>query len=90
MAQTTMVGKDRDEDTGEFRTTFPDADFIAAIETVHPTTTRNICEEVSCAYRTAHERLTDLAEEGKVKREKIGQSLLWSIPEDQDNNSDTN
>lgn len=92
--QDTMPYDDRDEETGQFNPTYIAEDFIDALEAIgHEAGTEEVREEVGCAYRTAHDRLSKLDEEGRVTSRKVGQAMLWSLPENTDaesNNQSTN
>lgn len=83
MNQAVMADKKRDEDTGQYQTKFSDKDFIEAVESIESATTQKICDEVGCAYRTGHGRLTHLEEEGTIKGQKIGQTLIWTVKDEE-------
>jgi len=75
-----VPGKDREEDSGRYTTSYPDSDFIDAIQTLDGMAgTSEIAENVGCTRRTAYTRLQSLESEGKVTSRKVGNSLLWSI-----------
>jgi GTP-sensing pleiotropic transcriptional regulator CodY len=75
-----VPGKDREEDSGKYTTSYPDSDFIDAIQTLDGMAgTSEIAENVGCTRRTAYTRLQSLESEGKVTSRKVGNSLLWSI-----------
>jgi uncharacterized membrane protein len=76
----TVPGKDREEDSGKYTTSYPDSDFIDAIQTLGGMAgTSEIAETVGCTRRTAYTRLQSLESEGEVSSRKVGNSLLWSI-----------
>ena len=73
-----MPGKDREEDSGKYTTSYPDSDFIDAIQTLDGMAgTSEIAENVGCTRRTAYTRLQSLESEGKVSSRKVGNSLVW-------------
>ena len=75
-----MPGKDREEDSGKYTTSYPDSDFIDAIQTLGGMAgTSEIAETVGCTRRTAYTRLQTLESEGQVTSRKVGNSLLWSV-----------
>lgn len=77
-----MPGKDRDEESGKYTTTYPDSEFIEAIQKFEGMAgTSEIADEIGCTQRTAYERLVSLESEGEVNSRKIGNSLVWSLPE---------
>lgn len=75
-----MPGKDREEDSGKYTTSYPDSDFIDAIQTHDGMAgTSEIAETVRCTRRTAYTRLQTLESEGQVTSRKVGNSLLWTV-----------
>ena len=75
-----MPGKDREEDSGKYTTSYPDSDFIDAIQTLDGMAgTSEIAETVGCTRRTAYTRLQSLESEEEVTSRKVGNSLLWSV-----------
>lgn len=82
-----MPYDERDADSGKFTPEFPDSAFLdVLLERDQGATTREVADAVGCKYRTAHARLGDLEDEGRVSSRKIGASLLWtaveSVPRD--------
>ena len=77
-----MPGKDREEDSGRYTTSYPDSDFIDAIQTLDGMAgTSEIAENVGCTRRTAYTRLQSLESEGMVSSRKVGNSLVWTTTE---------
>ncbi|RZV10496.1 hypothetical protein BDK88_1664 [Natrinema hispanicum] len=75
-----MTGKDREEESGRYTTSYPDSDFINAIQTLGGMAgTSEIAESVGCTRRTAYTRLQSLESEDQVASRKVGNSLLWSV-----------
>ena len=69
----------RNDESGKFTPTYSATDFLDAIPQADPATTSNVGEIVGCKYRTAYQWLNDLADEGLVESQKIGNSLIWSV-----------
>lgn len=77
-----MPGKDREEESGKYTTSYPDSDFLDAIRRLDGIAgTSEVAEEVGCTRRTAYTRLKSLEGEGQISSRKVGNSLLWSISE---------
>ena len=77
-----VPGKDREDETGKYSTSYPDSDFLNAIQNLDGLAgTSEIAKEVGCTRRTAYTRLKSIEEEGQVVSQKIGNSLVWSLPD---------
>ncbi|MUV85329.1 transcriptional regulator [Natronomonas sp. CBA1123] len=76
-----MGSRDRDEESGKFTETYPPRDFLNALEELNSAGTSEIAESVGCDRRTAYLKLQSLEEEGKVQSRKVGNALLWKLPE---------
>ena len=75
-----VPGKDRDEESGKYSTSYPDSDFLDAIQQHNGMAgTAEIAENVGCTRRTAYTRLNSLESDGQVSSRKVGNSLIWSI-----------
>ena len=73
---------ERDEDTGRFSKTYPDAAFLDALDGLGGTaSTREIAESVGCPIQRAYDRLSTLADEGRVDTRMVGNSRLWTSDE---------
>ncbi|MEE6210388.1 transcriptional regulator [Salarchaeum sp. III] len=59
---------------------YSDEDFLQAIKNGHKGTS-DIAEAVGCKRRTADYRLRQLREQEKVTAEKIGRTLVWTLPD---------
>ena len=68
---------ERDEDTGKFQEEYPKEAFVDTLDNLDSATTSEIAEAVGCSYDLAYRRLNRLAEDELVRKEKIGNSLLW-------------
>jgi DNA-binding GntR family transcriptional regulator len=74
----------RDE-TGQFVATRSPAEVFGAMEPSEPYTARELAEELGWPRRTAYELLSDLTEQGMVRRKKTGhRTVIWIRPEDED------
>jgi predicted ArsR family transcriptional regulator len=72
------MAKDRDEETGKYTETYPRESFISALDSLEgAASTQEIADEVGCAYRTAHAKLSTLEQENKISSRKVGNSKLW-------------
>lgn len=80
-----MVGKDRDDDTGQYTDTYPTDEFIEAIRELGGAAgTREIAEAVDCHRDTARRRLNSLTDEGLLMRKDVGDAALWIIANDEE------
>jgi Mn-dependent DtxR family transcriptional regulator len=72
--------RERDEESGKYRTSYSDENFLEAIRTADTQpSTPEVAAALGCANRTALVRLHELADEGKVERRKVGAVNLWSL-----------
>ena len=80
------MGKDRharDRDTGRFEQKISDNEILDAIGTAGATTAE-VAERVGAPTRTAHHRLTLLAEQDAVEKRTVGPAVLWRHPEERE------
>jgi Fe2+ or Zn2+ uptake regulation protein len=87
MSGTTMCAQmpydERDSKTGQFTPTYPREAFIDAVQRADGgITTREVSEEVECAYRVAYDRLSALEEDGRVTSRDVGSAKLWLLADD--------
>lgn len=76
-----MADRDRDEESGKYTTEFEDEEFIAAIEDLSGSaSTTEIADSIGCDRRTAYLRLKELEDEEHISSRKVGNSLLWILP----------
>ena len=73
--------RDRNPESGRYRTEYPDETFLDALETHAPAGTQEIAEVVGCHRNAAYFRLNDLENRGAVRKRKIGGTLIWELPE---------
>ena len=77
-----MPGKDREEESGRYTTSYTDSEFIEAIQHLDGMAgTSDIAEEIGCTQRTAYTRLKSLEDQDRIEIRKVGSSLLWSLSE---------
>lgn len=77
-----VPGKEREEESGKYTTSYPDAAFLDAIQQLDGMAgTSEIAEEVGCTRRTAYTRLKTLENDDRVSSRKVGSSLVWTISE---------
>jgi len=77
-----QMPRQRDENSGKYRTAYTDQEFIDAIRKRDQPSTIEIADALGCANRTALLRLHDLADEGAINRRKIGTVNLWSVADE--------
>lgn len=74
--------RERDEESGKYRTSYSDEDFLDAIrEADGQPSTPEVADALGCADRTALVRLHELADAGEVERRKVGAVNLWMLAE---------
>ena len=77
-----MPGIDRDKDSGEYTETYPDRDFIKIIDELEGMAgTSEISDKVGCTHRTAYTRLRSIEDEGLIRSQKVGNTLVWTLAE---------
>jgi hypothetical protein len=79
-AMDVVMPKDRDEQTGRYTESYSSEDFLSALDILNGSAgTQDVADEVGCAYRTAHAKLTELEEEGEISARKVGNAKLWEL-----------
>ena len=76
-----MGDRDRDEKSGKFTEEYPPQDFLEAIDELGSSGTTDISNYVGCDRRTAYLKLKSLEEEGRIRSQNVGNSLLWELAE---------
>ena len=76
-----MGERGRDDKSGKFTEEYPVEEFIEAIRDLDSAGTTDIADYVGCDRRTAYLKLQALDEDGKVESQKVGNALLWRLPE---------
>lgn len=64
--------------------TAPEEDYFEAIRDHSPATTSEIAEAVGVTRQGADYRLRRLQEEGKVDSQMVGNTIIWTVVDDQE------
>ncbi len=72
--------RERDEETGEYQREYTDGEIRELLRETR-LSTREVADALGCHRTTAHERLTELEDEGRVKSKSVGNTLLWELSE---------
>jgi hypothetical protein len=84
-----MTERKRDDESGQYVGEYPPERILDALRALGGDgTTTEVEEEVGCAYRTAHAKLSELEEDGRITSRKVGNARLWSVVEDGDQEGD--
>lgn len=70
-------GRERDNRSGRYTTEFEPEVFVEAVEELGLSSTRDVADAVGCSYDLAYRRLKELADEGLVKGDKVGNTYHW-------------
>jgi Mn-dependent DtxR family transcriptional regulator len=77
-----MGDRERNAASGRFTEEYPRETFVRALRANDGTAgTTDIAEHVGCDRRTAYNKLNEMADDGVITRQKIGNSLVWSLAE---------
>lgn len=74
------------DDAGQYTVKYAEEDVLAAVREHAPAATREVAEAVGFTRQNADYRLRRLADEGKVRRKKVGPTLIW-MPVTENNKS---
>lgn len=78
----TVPGKDREEESGKYTTSYPDSDFLDSIHQLDGLGgTSEIVEVVGCSRRTTYTRFQTLEKESDIVSRKIRNAIVWTILE---------
>jgi predicted HTH transcriptional regulator len=69
--------RERDNRSGRYTTEYKPEAFIEAVEKLGLASTRDVADEVGCSYDLAYRRLKELADEGNIEGNKIGNTYHW-------------
>lgn len=73
----------RDDDTGKFSEQYETGAFVDALRELGGSgATKGIADKVGCSRRTAHYRLSELRDEGRIDVREVGRSKLWVIEDE--------
>jgi predicted transcriptional regulator len=79
---TDMSGEMARNESGQFVATRSPADVLGAMEPSEPYTARELAEKLGWPRRTAYKLLSDLANQGMIRRKKTGhRTVIWIQPE---------
>jgi response regulator of citrate/malate metabolism len=82
---TRSVPQERDDETGRFTTSWTNDDFLEALRELDGAAgTSEVADHVGSSRKTARRKLAGLAETGKVERQMIGSTLVWSLVNEDD------
>jgi len=73
------VPRDRNPENNRYVATYADEDILDAVRECDPPTTTAIADAVGCNQSTAYRRLTELADDGTVERQKVGNTNVWFV-----------
>lgn len=83
--QSLTVPNDTHDESGRFTSKYDDETFLDALDDLGGTAgTADIADAVGCPQRTAYHRLDRLADEGAVRKQKIGGTVAWLSVDDRD------
>jgi hypothetical protein len=72
--------KKRDEESGKYTENYPPNKFVSALKVLGgEASTQEVADEVGCAYRTAHAKLSELEDEEKILSQTVGNAKLWKL-----------
>jgi hypothetical protein len=73
-----MPGAERDDQTGQFATTYPDSAAVDAIaDAGGAATTQEVADALGCNRETAYKKLVRLEDSSRVGSRKVGNARLW-------------
>lgn len=71
---------DQRNDFGEYTTKYARQGFEDALKRLGGSgSTKEVADEVGCVRRTAHYRLSELEDDGRVSSREVGRSILWKV-----------
>lgn len=69
---------ERDDDTGQYTDEYPEEAFLDAIKNADQMLgTGEVADSVGCAHDTAYKRLKKLEENGVVRSQRVGNTIVW-------------
>lgn len=76
----TAPSDDERDDAGRFSRKYEPQAFVDALHRLGGSgSTKEIADKVGCARRTAHYRLSNLEDDGRVNSRVVGRSILWQV-----------
>ena len=72
--------KKRDEESGKYTENYPLKKFVTALKELGgEASTQEVADQVGCAYRTAHAKLSELEGEEEISSRTVGNAKLWKL-----------
>jgi predicted ArsR family transcriptional regulator len=72
------VPRRRNDKSGRYQEVYSDEELLSLLEGTRLSTSE-VAERLDCHRTTAHNRLTELRNEGEVASKQVGNTLLWEI-----------
>jgi hypothetical protein len=69
--------RERDNRSGRYTTEFEPEAFVDAVRALGLASTQDVADEVGCSYDLAYRRLKELADEGRIEGNKVGNTYHW-------------
>jgi len=73
-----MMPRRRDEETGQYREVYSDEIILDLLRGTRLSTSE-VADELDCHRTTAHDRLVELREGGKVVSMRAGNTRIWEV-----------
>lgn len=73
---------DNGDGSQRFESTIDDEEYVAALKSLGPSSTKEVANEVGAPYRTAHHRLKRLEERDRVVSKTVGNAFLWQLTDE--------
>lgn len=71
----------RDSETGRYEEVYADEEILHLLEGTR-LGTAEVADHLNCHRTTAHDKLTRLEQEGLVRSTKVGNTLVWELPDE--------
>lgn len=79
-----MGDRVRDESTGQFVEKHPPEEFVDAIQDLGGSAgTSEIADAVGAEYDAAYKKLRNLADAGRIEKQKVANANLWRLTEEE-------
>lgn len=72
----------RDTDSGQFEEVYSAAEIIELLEDTRLGTSE-VADRLGCHRTTAHDRLQELEQDDLVVHDRVGNTYMWSLPDDE-------
>lgn len=64
-------------DSDDFGRKYSSSQFLSVVQEKGPVTTGEVATEIGCHRNTARDQLKRLANQNRIKKQKIGQDFVW-------------